>query len=96
MIKKIVPQISFLAFLIIITACTNAVPVSTRIFEPKLGLTVSTKQNLVMAGGTAVSGSNKIKFSMGYNAGAAGMSQIAVTSGPYKIRASATGEIREE
>ena len=79
-----------------LSGCKAADPKLTDLFQKNSsGFRVSTKQNLAMAGGTAMSGAIKVKFSMG-NTGAPAQTQSAVASGAYKVRASVAGVAREE
>ena len=95
--KKLTTTFVWLLTALTFVGCTNSVPKTTSLFKNRIKpIKLSTKNNLAVAGGTAVSGGLKVKFSMGYNQGAAAPGQVAVASGALKIRASSAGVIREE
>lgn len=58
-------------------------------------LQTSTKTNFASSANTAVSGSLKVKFTMGYNQGAAAPAQTSVTSGSLVVRSSSAGVLNE-
>lgn len=96
-------KINFVTWILIVLGlglggCTDAQPVIKRLTNstsPNTKVKPNTTSSLAVVSGTITSGTYKVKFSVGSNQGATNSSQVSVTSGSYKVRASSTGVLRQ-